>query len=319
MLGGVAVSLAGEHGWRAALGVLAAIAVVALLGAPLVPRTRGHGRRRPPVLSSLLVLAALVLFTSSLALGAGRGWWPGPTMGALGATVLAVLFWVVERRRERRGGAVLVPGAVAREPVLGLGLALAVFFFAPFAGFATTFAVLTQGRLGLAAWSSGLGMLGLAACFVAGSVLLAAAQARWGTRMLERATALQLLALLGLLLGGALSLWSGAASWVWWVQVPMLLLGVAQSWQYGPVLAIVVAHVPDDIAGLSGGLFSTVQQVALALGVLLMGSVYAAASAGVDGPIAFGITTVIQMLGSMVFLLVAGALRRRVARGEPAA
>jgi sugar phosphate permease len=52
-----------------------------------------------------------------------------------------------------------------------------------------------------------------------------------------------------------------------------VLLGAGQALVFSPLTQAVVREVPVEAAGLSGGMFSTVQQLALSLGVIAIGAV----------------------------------------------
>jgi predicted MFS family arabinose efflux permease len=81
---------------------------------------------------------------------------------------------------------------------------------------------------------------------------------------------------------------------------------------FGPLVANVLREVPDDAAGLSGGLFSTVQQLALALGVVIIGAVFTATRDGLGSGTSFALCIAIDAFAAIVFLVL--ALRLRVRR-----
>ncbi|MBM7752928.1 hypothetical protein JOE53_001648 [Microbacterium laevaniformans] len=95
-------------------------------------------------------------------------------------------------------------------------------------------------------------------------------QRRLGVRTLVWGVALQLIALVGFLL---VSFIAWGPSLIRWAQPALVLLGAGQALVFSPLAQAVVREVPVEAAGLSGGMFSTVQQLALSPGVIAIGAV----------------------------------------------
>ncbi|KXZ60413.1 Major Facilitator Superfamily protein [Microbacterium laevaniformans] len=106
--------------------------------------------------------------------------------------------------------------------------------------------------------------------FAVVSLSLVPIQRRLGVRTLVWGVALQLIALVGFLL---VSFIAWGPSLIWWAQPALVLLGAGQALVFSPLAQAVVREVPVEAAGLSGGMFSTVQQLALSLGVIAIGAV----------------------------------------------
>ncbi|MFZ8263695.1 hypothetical protein ACO1KZ_15345, partial [Staphylococcus aureus] len=58
-----------------------------------------------------------------------------------------------------------------------------------------------------------------------------------------------------------------------WLQPALVILGAGQALIFSPLTQLVVREVPVRAAGLSGGMFSTAQQIALSFGVIVIGGV----------------------------------------------
>jgi hypothetical protein len=59
-----------------------------------------------------------------------------------------------------------------------------------------------------------------------------------------------------------------------WYQVPGVLIGGGQGLMMGPLVSVVMAAVPDEAAGLTGGLVATAQQTGLGLGIAVLSTVF---------------------------------------------
>ncbi|MGQ7313151.1 MFS transporter [Microbacterium arabinogalactanolyticum] len=262
----------GALGWRAAFVVVALIAGVAAAAASAVPETRVPGGGIDVVGAVLLsltvgcLLAALAVHGSALL-----------TVGlAAGAVVTGGVLVLWERRMT--GDRALLPAVAMREPALVIGLALNAIFFTGYGAFVYYFVFAAENGMGLTAIQTAGTLVVFAAAFVAVSVIAPRLHARLPARTLMVAgTAVQ-----GLTLAGV-ALWAAAG---WPAPQPLVLqallgaLGGAQALMYAPLVGTVMNAVPPAVAGMASGLFSTVQQVALALGVAIFSLVYAAADAG---------------------------------------
>lgn len=313
--GGLLVSAdIGGLGWRPAVWSSGLLAVVVLATATRVPPTRATTPLTLDASGSLLLAAALVLVVYPLTVGSGTGW--SPTLVALLLLGLAVAarFWGRQRRLERRGLTPLVPPSLLRLPALRLGLLMNLLYFVGFGAFVYEFAALTQRGLGYDGLASGLAFAPFAVVFALSSSLLGRLTGIFGRRTMTIGASIQLLSLVAL---GTLVASQGDELDMALAQVPLVVLGFSQALMFGPLIKTVMGQVPAEAAGLSGGLFGTVQQLGFSLGVALLGGLFVALShggAGVTG--AFGVTIGVQAVVAGVFVLLSLRLTRSRA-GEP--
>lgn len=169
----------------------------------------------------------------------------------------------------------------------------------------------TRQALHSTALVSGLGLGGFCVAFVLGSLGLGRATRVLGEATMAIGGLLQLAALVGLIVVG---LWAPDRHWVLAMQLPTFLLGLAQALQFGPLVQSVMAGVPDRVAGLTGGLISTAQQAAFALGVATIGAAFFLVTEAVSPRFGWATGISLQFLCTTVFTVLAFWLRRRVLR-----
>ena len=261
-------------GWRPIFLVNVPIGLAALvLTVRAVPETRSPNPLRVDRLGTVVfgvaVLALLIPLTEGRSLG-----WPWWTWALLALFVLsAVAFVRVERRAEQRGLAPLLPPSVLRMPTMRRGLALNAPWFAVFGGFSFAYAITVQSGLGLSALQSGLGLAPMAIGAFVTSLLSPRAVRRVGSLVVSYGAGVQGLGILTTL----------AAVAAFWPQVTVLELapglfvtGLGQGLVMSTLYRVVLSKVPPDQAGVGSGALTTSQQAALAIGVAVIGSLFAA-------------------------------------------
>src|SRR4029077_20977502 len=181
VLGGVLVSadLLGT-GWRPVFLVNVPIGLVLLVASFRFLPVDGPAPARPLDVGGLVSLAAAVLLlVVPLVLGHEQGW-PAWTFGSLALSVLAIIvFAVIERSVERRGGAPLISERVLRAPGMPAALIAIVLALAAYGGFLFTFTQHLQGGLHDTALQAGLTFVPLAFGFALSSLNWRRLPARW--------------------------------------------------------------------------------------------------------------------------------------------
>lgn len=262
-----ALSFGPVDGWRAVFVVVALTAVAAIVLAPLAPRSRAH----ETVAIDLVGTGALGLgiLAASIALTFGPAWnWSWPVAVALVvAAVALVAMWKHQDAIERSGRVPLLPPSVLRLRPLQLGLIAAGLFFAGYSALLYVFPRAVEAG-GLTSLQAGLALLPFAVVFAVVSLTVARIQARLGDGTLVLGVALQIVALIAMAATLAVA-WGSEIGL--WLQPALLLLGAGQALIFSPLTQLVVREVPVEAAGLSGGMFSTAQQLALSFGVIVIG------------------------------------------------
>ncbi|MFJ6011432.1 MFS transporter [Streptomyces sp. NPDC092952] len=279
ILGGVLVAAAplssvfgASAGWRSVFLVNVPVAAVGLvLAARTVPETRSERPAPVDVPGTLLLTVSLVTLLAPLTEGRAAGWplWTWVSLALF--PFAAYCFYRVERRADRRGLLPLVPPSLLRLESLRRGLALVVPFSIGFGGFMFVIAVALQQGLELGPAAAGLSMAPMAVAFFLASLAGPRLVRRYGSRVVTAGGLLQATGVLVL----ALTVWRAWSG----LGVAGLLPGVAiagfgQGLQLPVLFRIVLSDVPAARAGVGGGVMTTTQQAALALGVATLGTLF---------------------------------------------
>jgi EmrB/QacA subfamily drug resistance transporter len=273
LLGGLLVSANIDGtGWRPIFLVNVPIGVAGLvLARRHVPESRSGRAARVDyhgtVLLGVTVLALLIPLTEGQSLR-----WPAWTIALLAVAPLALAAFVaVEIAIERRGRVPLIPPSLLRHRSMRSGLILALPFFAGFGAFMFSYALLVQQGLHDSALAAGVGLAPMAAAFLLASLATSRLLRRFGARVLAAGALGQVAGLLIL----------GVTVLAAWPHVPVLALapgmavaGLGQGLVMSPLFGVVLSEVPPASAGAASGVLTTTQQVALALGVATLGSLF---------------------------------------------
>jgi Major Facilitator Superfamily len=201
-------------------------------------------------------------------------WWSWVLLASTPAWVVG--FARVERRREQDGRDPLVPPSLLRHRSMRRGLLLAAPFFAGFGAFMFVYALTAQGALGYSAVKAGLALTPMAVAFLIASLQIARLVVRWGRTVITAGGVIQLLGLL-------LLIWTLEQTWPhtspWDLLPSFTVMGFGQGLTMPSLIRVVLSEVPIQSAGAGGGVFTTMQQLSLAIGVASLGTLYITLSA----------------------------------------
>ncbi|WP_405752012.1 MULTISPECIES: MFS transporter [unclassified Streptomyces] len=318
ILGGVLVAAAplssvfGESaGWRSVFLVNVPVAAAGLvLAARVVPETRSERPAPIDVPGTLLLTVSLVTLLAPLTEGRAAGWpvWTWVSLALF--PFAAYAFYRVERRADRRGLTPLVPPSLLRLESLRRGLALVVPFSIGFGGFMFVIAVALQQGLELGPAAAGLSMAPMAVAFFVASLAGPRLILRYGSRVVTAGGLIQAVGVLVL----ALTVWRE-----WSGLGPLGLLpgvaiaGFGQGLQLPVLFRIVLSDVPAARAGVGGGVMTTTQQAALALGVATLGTLFLSLVPGAGMRDALAVTLLVQLAAVALTTLLSLRLPRGVA------
>ncbi|WP_226873502.1 MFS transporter [Microbispora sitophila] len=267
-------------GWRACFLVNLPVGVVTLLLLRLVPESRSETARTLDLTGVVLVVPALLLLLVPLVEGRQEGW-PGWTFASLAASAaMFALFAVQQVRLSRAGGAPLVEPSLFRSRSFTAGLATVLAVYGGMASFMLVIALYVQDGLGRSPLGAGLVFLPMGVAFFATS-----ANAARFTRLLGRRT-LTAGALLVVAGEGCLALVTrnaGAEVDLPLYEALMAVAGAGIGMVGAPLLSQALSGVGPGDAGSASGVLSTVQQMAGALGVALIGIVFFGVLGGAGG------------------------------------
>ena len=258
--------------WRSVFYVNVPVAVAALIaGARLVPETKDPGSRRPFVAGAVLLAGSLVAIVYPLLEGRQLAWpawvWPLMAAGVAGLVVLGL----IEARRTSQSVAPLLRAGLFRVPAFAAGMGVQLAFFAGMQGFFIAFALWLQAGEHFSPLKAGLTAVAFSVgSFIAAPVAVPLAQ-KAGRRILAGGAVLMVAGIGGVALAAPHVGLNGSP----WPIVPGLVVaGAGLALLVIPLVNVVLAAVPAEVAGGASGLFSTAQQLGGALGVALLGSVF---------------------------------------------
>jgi hypothetical protein len=161
------------------------------------------------------------------------------------------------------------PSILRRRPYVA-GLAVVVGFIGAMGGMMLALNVLFQAGLGYTPLGSGLATVAVPIAAIGGSITSSMLLARIGRTTMHIGTAVMALGLgvVDLVLrgaGGGLSAWDTAA--------PLGLTGFGMGMVFVPMFDVILAGVAPRDIGSASGLLESVQQLAMSLGIALVGTV----------------------------------------------
>jgi EmrB/QacA subfamily drug resistance transporter len=281
--------LATSYGWRWAFGVNLPIGAVVIAGALLlVPETRDRtARRGVDWTGGLLTAAGLGAAVFALIEGQRYGWWrplrpfsvgtlhwnagisPVPVALAAGLAALAALF-AVERARAAAGRPVVLDLALFRIPSFRRGNAAASLISVGELGLMFTLPLFLQDVHGDSPLQVSVAILPLAlGTLVVGGFAARLSRRVGAARMLQAGMAAETVAVL------LIGLTTRAGTTGYALAPWMLIYGVGLGLTTAQLTNIVLRDVPPARAGLASGTQSTARQVGSALGIALIGAVFA--------------------------------------------
>jgi EmrB/QacA subfamily drug resistance transporter len=281
-------------GWRPIFLVNLPIGILALLcSLPLIQESRSSKAQRLDLGGVALASLGLFLLVFPLALGREAGW-PPWTFACLGASVPALIGFVLyERRLSVRRGSPLVELDLFRNRVFRTGLLTTLAFYGGLSAFFLSFTLFLQEGLGFTPVRAGLTFAPFAVGFLLASSLAVKLSRRLGRAVIQlgavmMTSALTTVIVLALVRGPFLSSLE---------LVPVLLVyGTGQGFVMPTLLGTVLSGVSSEDAGSASGVLTTTQQVALAMGVAIIDSVYFAILGPEPSPQGF-----VNALGTALF------------------
>ena len=259
-------------GWRPIFFVNVPIGLCAIVAAWFLVR-----ESKAPQAKSLdwggVVLSGIGLFLLIFPLAEGREMgWPAWAFACLAASVAMMFaFFAHEKRLKQRGGAPLVDVDLFGDRAFSSGLSAILSLFSGMGSFALTLTIFLQSGFGVSPQHTGLIFAPLPVGFLIASLLTVKIAQRIGPKML--------------MWGLALTLTSQAIliAWIWsrggglnpYSLMPiMFLYGLGQGATVPRLIGTVLTNVVAANAGAASGVLTTTQQVAFALGVSVLGSIF---------------------------------------------
>jgi EmrB/QacA subfamily drug resistance transporter len=271
IIGGLLVSVHSLGGWRLVFFVNLPLGAAAAVGAALLmPEVRAPHLPKIDLLGSLVVGAAMLALIYPLIQGRQTGWPAWTFVSLAGAVVLFVVFAIQQASRARRTLDGLIEPSIFRNRGYTSGTLVLLFFFTGMIGFTFALGLFLQLGQGFTALHAGLSFapwsLGLAVgAGVSGGFLAP----RYGRHVLE------LGGLVSLVGTGVVALEVRSAMVSSWDILPGLLFtGLGMGLIVAPLFEIIIAAVQDRELGSASGVLNAVQQLAGAVGVAVLGTIF---------------------------------------------
>ncbi|BCY11696.1 MFS transporter [Actinoplanes sp. L3-i22] len=251
--------------WRLIFLINVPLGLFAVLGAlAWMPADRGDPAARLDPLGALLVAAGSAALVLPLIQGREAGW-PWWSFALLGLAVLA--FAALARRQSTSPHPILAPGLLRKRAFVA-GLSVAVVLFAGSGGLMLILSLFLQLGLHYSALHTGLALAPLAVGIGVSSLLVPALFPRLGRRLLHVGLGTQLLGVLGFAVMAATGPSDPAFA------VAALVSGLGLGLLFGPLIQSTLSVAAADEVGSASGAINAVQQLATALGVAVLGTVF---------------------------------------------
>jgi EmrB/QacA subfamily drug resistance transporter len=255
-------------GWRLVFLINLPVGVFALLtAAKVLPRGASHAGLRLDIGGMALVGLSAVAVIYPLIQGRPEGW-PGWIFAMLGAGFLLLVAFVRYERR-RTAAPLIEPGLLANRTYI-TGIAVALGFFATFAGLLLLVSLFCQLDERFSPTHAGLTLTPMTVGMVIAMFASFAVVGSWGRHMLHVGTAL--------VAAGAVTLAltiSGAHSASSWQLAPgLFVIGLGAGFAFGQLFDFILAGVAMEEVGSASGVLNAVQQLASALGVAILGTLF---------------------------------------------
>ncbi len=268
----VAANLFGT-GWRLIFFVNLPLGLIAAIGAArLIPESKASRTPRLDLVGTALAAAGMGLLIYPLIQGREAGWpaWTYLMVAASAVSFAALVAW--SRRVRRRGGDPLVEASIFSHRSYTAGIWMIVVFFAGMLGTMLVLPLFLQFGEHFSAIHAGITLAPFAVGTAVGAVIAA-------TVLVPRLgrTTLQIAAVIG-------------AAGVWWLRQvilahgldttslaiigPQLVVGAGVGMIVSPLFNFILASVTDNEVGSAAGVVNAVQQLAGAVGVAGIGTIF---------------------------------------------
>jgi EmrB/QacA subfamily drug resistance transporter len=310
----IAADLLGS-GWRLVFLVNLPLGIAAIAGTlRWVPESRPARASRLDLTGMTLVSAAAVMLVFPLIQGRELGW-PAWTYASMALSfVVAGTFVLHQRARERSDRDPLIALSVFSHRGYSGGLVVAIVFFSGMIGSLLVITLFMQLGEGFSAIRAGVALIPFTLGIAIGAGLSGAVLApRFGRSVLQAGGAI---CLAGWLIVIA-ELPGGRAFSAWDLVPGLLVAGIGIGLIVAPLFDIILAAVTDAETGSASGVLNATQQLASAIGVAALGTIF---FANLDHTFTGATERALwTQVGLLATLLLVSPLLPRHARESPAA
>lgn len=300
-------------GWRLIFLINLPVGLAALaLALRVLPRTVAAPGTRLDVPGTLLVGAASVSLIYPLIQGREAGWpaWSFVLLAA-GAVLLGAFLSYESRRRQSP----LIERSLLRNRAFTSGLALALAFFASVGGILLVLSLFCQVGQGFSASKTGLALTPFSIGMVAAMFASFAVAERLGRKLIQIGI---VVAALGLVLLAAMVAGTDDAS-AWSLVPGTVLAGAGIGLVFAQLFDVVLTGVNEQEIGSASGVLNATQQLAFALGVAGMATLFFAEIGRRSSGDALAITALASLAPLALSLVLAFRLPTRASTSDTTA
>ena len=255
-------------GWRMVFLINVPVGLFAFITAvKVLPRGATHAGTRLDVPGMLIVGGAFIAIIYPLIQGRAAGW-PSWMFGLLAAgAVLLGVFVVYEQHRKQ---APLIEASLLKNRTYISGIAVALAFFGAFSGLLLVVSLFCQLGEHFSPIHAGLTLVPMTIGMLAGMGLSFALVAKLGRRLLHIGIALVAAGAVAL----AMSVTGAHSASTWALAPSLLVIGVGAGSSFGKLFDFTLAGVAMNEVGSASGVLTAVQQLAAAIGVAVLGTIF---------------------------------------------
>ncbi|GAA0570762.1 DHA2 family efflux MFS transporter permease subunit [Kribbella sandramycini] len=259
-------------GWRSIFLVNIPVGIFTfVVAAKHLPNTKPAANKVSLDVTGLLIATAgLVALVYPLVQGHEIGWPLWSKLLLVASLPILAIFGVHQARRSGRGLTSLIePRLLKSRPYLS-GVFFAVVFFGAMAG-TFVLGMFLQVGLGYTPIHASLAMAPWALGALVGSAISGMTMQKFGRKLLHIGLALMALGLAGTY--AVLSL-TGLNVSQWDIAIPTLFGGIGMGMVFVPLFDIILSGVRDDEVGSATGMLGSFEQVGIALGIAVIGTIF---------------------------------------------
>jgi EmrB/QacA subfamily drug resistance transporter len=274
LLGGLLIA-ANPFGldWRSVFYVNVPIGLAAMFAAArLLPESRAPAARALDLPGAVLITVGLFFLMVPLTEGRQQGF-PAWMLAMLAAAVLALVgFWLLERRKSARQESPLIDIALFRDPAFRRGIALATLLLFGIPSFFFVLAQYLQNGFAFTPLRAGLTTFPFALASAATSLSSDRLVKRFGIGLVQ----VGYLVLVGAMVALRFAIVRLGSDMVAWDLIGILFAsGFGFGLVYAPLTSMVLDRIEPRHVGAASGVLTTGQMVGGALGVAIVGGLFA--------------------------------------------
>jgi EmrB/QacA subfamily drug resistance transporter len=301
----------GGSGWRLVFFVNLPLGIAAVLGSYfLLPRTAPLKQERLDLAGAALSCLACLALVYPLIQGRELGWPVWTYLMMAGSVVLFALFALQQRARNRAQADPLLIPSIFSHRGYSAGLVVLLVFFSGMGGLLLVASVFLQIGEGFSPMHTGLAFIPMSAGMAVGAGLSGALLGpRFGRRVIQAGGVVNIIGWLLIILAVHGNDTTTAVDLIPGLAIGGLGMGLVVA----PLFDVILASVTDEETGSASGLLNAGQQLAGAIGVAVLGTIFFSSIGGGDFHNAFE-RTLWTELGATAAMVVLSAMLPRFAR-----